>query len=337
MMRYLLFLKRICILICYLGCYVGYSQNNGEKRATISGKLYLDASWNPEIYLSYISSFDELYGLSNETIITGASIDSTGAFTFDIDFLPKEDRIYRLHITKKEAPISSLIIGGKEQNHFFLVANNHSNIVVEGSENSLFNDILIKGNTRTNSLLQIDRIASSLDSIAYGTTSLQRGFETKIIYDKLRTIADTSTHSLVSLYALYKTRFKYDFEENTDYYDRFQEKWKDDTSSYFQSFRREIPLKKKTNITTYLAVVIILLLGLFTLYFLYKRKSTNKQNQIALLSIQERKVFSLLQSGKSNKEISQELNIGVNTVKSHVSSIYSKLNINSRKEALKFR
>jgi DNA-binding NarL/FixJ family response regulator len=39
-------------------------------------------------------------------------------------------------------------------------------------------------------------------------------------------------------------------------------------------------------------------------------------------------------NGKSNKEISDELNIGLSTVKSHVNRIYSKLEIKSRKDIL---
>jgi DNA-binding CsgD family transcriptional regulator len=270
-------------------------------------------------------------------IITGAVIDSVGAFTFDIDFLPKEDRLYRLHITKKEAPVSSLIIGGKDQNHLFIVANNTSNITIEGSRNAIFNGALIKENAHNESLLRIDQMASSLDSISYKMTALQRDFETKVIYDKLRMIADTSSHSLVSLYALYKTRFRADFEKNTDYYNRYYEKWENENSSYFQAFRRDVPVKKENRIVIYLVIVLLLFFGIALAYFLYKKKRSNSQDQIAALSVQERKVFALLELGKSNKEISQELNIGVNTVKSHVSSIYSKLDISSRKEVLKLR
>ncbi len=43
----------------------------------------------------------------------------------------------------------------------------------------------------------------------------------------------------------------------------------------------------------------------------------------------------MLQEGKTNKEISEEHNIGVNTVKSHVSSILSKLKLKSRREVMK--
>lgn len=329
--------RRLCMLMLCILYYSGYAQNVEKNHHTISGKLHLDKEWDPIIYLSYISSFDELYALSSEMIIIGSKIDSTGAFIFDIDFLPKEDRLYRLHITKKGAPVSSLIIGGKDQNHLFIVANNNSSIVIEGSKKAIFNKALIKGNNHNGSLLRIDQVAGYLDSISFETTALQRDLETKVIYDKLRMIADTSSHSLVSLYALYKTRFRSDFEKHTDYYNRYYEKWKNENSSYFQTFRREVPVKKENGVIVYLVIALLLFFVMVSAYLLYKRKRSNSQDQIAALSVQERKVFALLELGKSNKEISQELNIGVNTVKSHVSSIYSKLDISSRKEVLKFR
>jgi RNA polymerase sigma factor (sigma-70 family) len=66
--------------------------------------------------------------------------------------------------------------------------------------------------------------------------------------------------------------------------------------------------------------------------------SINKQDavkeNIENLSYREREIFDLIASGKSNKEIANEVNISVNTVKFHLKNIYEKLNIKSRKEAL---
>ncbi len=51
------------------------------------------------------------------------------------------------------------------------------------------------------------------------------------------------------------------------------------------------------------------------------------------LSPQEQRVLRLLGAGLSNPEIADELVVSVNTVKTHVQSIYRKLGVNSRREA----
>ena len=51
------------------------------------------------------------------------------------------------------------------------------------------------------------------------------------------------------------------------------------------------------------------------------------------LSQQEIRVLKLLVAGLSNGEIARELVVSTNTVKTHVKSIYRKLNISSREEA----
>jgi LuxR family maltose regulon positive regulatory protein len=51
------------------------------------------------------------------------------------------------------------------------------------------------------------------------------------------------------------------------------------------------------------------------------------------LSQQELRVLRLLVAGQSNTDIAQELIVSINTVKTHVKSIYRKLDINSRDEA----
>ena len=51
------------------------------------------------------------------------------------------------------------------------------------------------------------------------------------------------------------------------------------------------------------------------------------------LSDQEQRVLRLLSAGHSNPDIASELVISVNTVKTHVKNIYSKLGVNSREQA----
>ena len=53
-----------------------------------------------------------------------------------------------------------------------------------------------------------------------------------------------------------------------------------------------------------------------------------------MLTDKERQVKELLISGKSNKEIANELFISLHTVKTHIEHIYYKYNVHSRIELI---
>jgi LuxR family maltose regulon positive regulatory protein len=55
--------------------------------------------------------------------------------------------------------------------------------------------------------------------------------------------------------------------------------------------------------------------------------------QFETLSQQEVRMLRLIVAGMSNADIAQELVVSINTVKTHVKSIYRKLNVSSRVEA----
>ncbi|MGB2695398.1 MAG: response regulator transcription factor [Dehalococcoidia bacterium] len=61
-----------------------------------------------------------------------------------------------------------------------------------------------------------------------------------------------------------------------------------------------------------------------------------KDDDLALLSEQERKILDLIADGKTNKEIAQDVFLSDKTVKNYVSSILSKLNLHRRSEAAAF-
>jgi DNA-binding CsgD family transcriptional regulator len=67
---------------------------------------------------------------------------------------------------------------------------------------------------------------------------------------------------------------------------------------------------------------------------LSKTKREVSKSNLDDLSFREREIFDLIILGNTNKEIANNLNISINTVKFHVKNIYEKLNIKSRKEAL---
>lgn len=70
-----------------------------------------------------------------------------------------------------------------------------------------------------------------------------------------------------------------------------------------------------------------------------ERVRTGKKDEdddLALLSEQERKILDLIAEGMTNKEIAKEIFLSDKTVKNYVSSILSKLNLRRRSEAAAF-
>ena len=66
---------------------------------------------------------------------------------------------------------------------------------------------------------------------------------------------------------------------------------------------------------------------------LFDEDEKNGRNK---LTIRENEILSLVGDGYNNKEISQKLFITENTVKKHVSSIFTKLGFKSRKEVISY-
>jgi len=66
-----------------------------------------------------------------------------------------------------------------------------------------------------------------------------------------------------------------------------------------------------------------------------KQKTVSGKNDlIEALSERELSVLQLLSAGKTNQEISGEMFVSVNTIKSHLKNIFSKLGVNNRREAV---
>jgi DNA-binding CsgD family transcriptional regulator len=311
-------------------CQIGRSQTR------IEGHLPVDTTiWTPVVYLSVIDNFDQMTSMTKEMIIDQASIDKSGFFSFTTRYLPDDDHLFRIHISRKSDPPASLIIGGKEENHIFFIANRKSRIFLNDTSSIDFiKNIIISGYSPNNIFREINEVTSYIDSSGFTNSTIKIDLIRNAINEKLRLIADTCSNSLVSIYALYKSQFEKNYQINQQYYNKFLKKWKKEKSTYFVEFRKKIPISQSnSHLFIFLIGGVCLISGFFTClaYFKFLKKG---QNPLRDLSIQERKIFALLIEGKSNKEISEILLIGLSTVKTHVNNIYSKLGINSRKDVL---
>jgi DNA-binding CsgD family transcriptional regulator len=324
--------------LVYFLIIIGFLNQNLSSQSGIKGKLVIDTTiWAPVAYLSLIPDLDNMYTMSNEMIIEKANIDDSGSFDFNTQYLPNEDVLIRFHVSKKGDLPASLIIGGKDENHFFFLANRKSNITIEDTSNSEFlKDIVLKGYIPNQTLQIVDRIANYLDTTSFNGPIIKTELIRSAIFEKLRVIADTCSNPLVSLYALYKSKFDINYSFNQQFYKNFLYRWRHLKDPYFLEFRKKLPPSRTKGIVSSLLTGILSLMIGFLTCLAYFKLFKKKQNLLQDLSVQERRIFALILEGKSNKEISDDLNIGLSTVKSHVNNIYSKLQIRSRKEVLNF-
>lgn len=63
---------------------------------------------------------------------------------------------------------------------------------------------------------------------------------------------------------------------------------------------------------------------------------TDEDEELALLSDQEKKILALIAQGKTNNDIAQALVLSPRTIKNYVSNVLSKLHLNNRAEAAAF-
>jgi DNA-binding CsgD family transcriptional regulator len=301
----------------------------------LSGNLKLDKTWSSEIYLSYIPTFENMYIIANDAIISKTNIDSVGNYSFDISFLPEEDNLFRLHIVKKGDAPNTLIIGGKDENHLFLLANCYSTIEINSYCSAPpFRNISFRKSNSNNTFWEITNLTFMADSIANESSNSKKRFIENQLHDKLRYISDTCSNPLISLYAIYCSNFEDIDKSNVDFHEAFLKKWKNQKNSYFEAFRKNLTFPKEKSNTRF---IILLAIVLISISFYFGKWTKRKQTGIKKLSVQERKVLELLKKGATNQEISEDCHIGISTVKSHVSSIFVKLNIKSRKEAMNMK
>jgi DNA-binding CsgD family transcriptional regulator len=308
----------------------------GKSQSMISGHVNIDTTiWTPVVYMSLIDNFDKMNSMTYEMIIDKASIDTLGNFSFNTQYLPKDDHLYRIHIARRNDPPATLTIGGKDENHVFFIANRQSKILLNDVGTTDFlKDIIVDGYSPNKNFREINEISNFIDSTGITNSIIKIDLIRNAINEKLRFYADTCTNPLVSLYALYKSQFDKNYPINQQYYNKFLKKWKNEKSTYFVEFRKIIPLDQDNNrFIVFLIGVAGIIFG-FTSCLAYFKLLNKDQNPLRDLSVQERKIFALIMDGKSNKEISEILMISLSTVKSHVNSIYSKLGINSRKDVL---
>ena len=307
-------------------CYLGSSVC---AEVTIKGQIHLSEGWRRTIYASSIHSLAELYVCSDHLIVASAPVDSFGYF--ELKLAPSnQERIVRLHVSKKGAPAAMLIIGGDEENHGFYGIENGKSYVIASRKFSkkIFEHFDLRDKLNSN-LRKVDLMIQNWQAIDQNMLLTPHRDEARnSILADLTKFSDTCSQWLPSLYALFRS----DMGFNGDVLRSQMAKLARNAprhpylQPYAAPYRRSIWA---------LPMIISFALGLG---YLGWQKISNQRlaNKVALLSPQELKVAKLLRAGKTNKEIAYLLHVEISTVKSHIYRIFNKLEISSRQDIRRF-
>lgn len=329
-----------CFTLLYHNCIIA---------SDVKGHVNIDGSWEPVIYLSMINSFNDINTTSYDFLVFQAAIDSSGFFEMNDLILPEDDRLYRLHICKKGDPVSTIIIGGRDENYFHFIMNNSSKLIISKDPiNRGFQYCTAEGHGANSGLQKLMNLQKDLQTPPALPSEQNRELLRQQIMKSFVTIADTSSYDIIKLLSIHLVNNYFESHDLELMEKVSGELHTTDTSNpYYLAFVNKLEyLKYRDDQPTFKdqswlkwvgLVALILLIGLVFRMRTRpkgKQKSDSRLALIQTLSVQEKKVFELLRNGASNKEISSELNIEVSTVKSHVHKIFSRLGVGSRKEII---
>jgi DNA-binding CsgD family transcriptional regulator len=324
-----------------------------------SGQVPEDKA-NKSVYLSLIENYRKSSRVYSNQIIKETKTDNSGHFTFEGDNLSSENRIYRIHIDGCEED-------GNGGGHFLKDCNNTQSILFIAQKNDTISFPLLQNNqalcevSSTNNksglLLEIDALKEEMildfleyDSEANESLNFKKWFNTFQEYGEKNKepLADLYIYDFLSDRASETHSYYITDVQNNPYYDslaqRLVKNYKNSsfTNQYFKELLAdktisEIKTEESSSlgfikITSILLLVIYIAFRLFKYKSKFRRSSSKSQTE---LTPQEGRVYKAIQNNKTNKEIAAELFISVSTVKTHINSIYKKLNITSRKEITK--
>ncbi len=308
--------------------------------AEIRGKIHLDSTWQEKVFLAYINSFDQLNTASYDFLIAESTVDADGNFNFTDLNLDEQDRLYRLYFCKIGDPVSTITIGGKSENFVHFIMNNRSKILISTkSGDSIFENVLISGHPANKTLESLFKWRRELRTAPAISTTSARNIARQKVRTKLENVFYNGKYSINILLAihLYSELYPEDIDR-INFGDILKDLDENATSSYLQELKLKGILtqkrEKRNNLNLWIASVLVLITLSVLIAFFNKKNNTSVDISPLLqqLSVQEKKVYNLLKLGKTNKEISQELNIEVTTAKTHVRNVLSKLKVQSRKE-----
>ncbi|MDY8137876.1 response regulator transcription factor [Aquimarina sp. 2201CG5-10] len=319
---------KLILLTLFISCISIHAQN------CVSGYVNIDHpdSWEKQIYLSQLS-VDEHTNSHNSQIIASVPIQEDGFFAFDKNLFTANSNIYKLYLNPKR---KNKLVHKIKNFKLFILSKKDTIFFKKGT--SIFSDYTTS-NKADLEWQKLKKFESLYESSFAQLDTAQYLMETKgYVKDSLQILLV----KLISIKKLDdKNLLEKDIKANPRYYQDLLNELKSSELNPMQYAYLENKLillsknvvQQKYSISLLLNGIGLLIIITLLIFYLRSRKKS-KSNPSFSLSKQENTIKNLIIEGKSNKEIANELFISLSTVKTHITNIYSKLNISNRKELL---
>ena len=335
--------KAICFIFIILSHQTVFSQYR------IYGYLETDEP-GKTIYLSLLR-FDEENSQSENQIITSVRTDSTGYFEMRGDLLSRKDKFYRIYANISEETLDFIRTADRKNYHNFIFSNSDTIYFPKN-----YNDFWFQNAQNTNHTdkewgkvcVFYKNLIKELDKNKNPNAILESKDE--FVREFKSYLADSVSSSLVKVLAYSKVKsiapqLEGDFARDPDYYYDILAQLKNEygETSYYAQFREELGFLsyKKTKAkyifhrnVNYMLLFLMLALLLFVVMKSKRGGHTRPPMSDSVLTQQEKKITDLMLKGLTNKEIASTLFISLSTVKTHITNIYSKLNVSNRPELI---
>lgn len=305
-------------------------------QTAISGYVNIeDTESSKEIHLTQIA-LEDISNYNKAKKIAIIRIDENGFFQFKRKQIADKNTIYRLYVNRFEKALKDTL----QVDQLFILSNQDSirfkkNKIpfAEYANTSLADKEWQKLRKFERKLLKVDfKKDDSLSEAYVGNMKSYAKDSLQILMVKLISIKQLDNKNLLNR----------DITKNSDYYVALLTELKEsdiERSEYLFLENKLAFLTTDVAESKYVTSTIInILLGLLVaglLFFVFRLRNKRNSLPISDLSRQEKNIQGLILQGKSNKEIANELFISLSTVKTHITNIYSKLQVSSRQELLR--
>lgn len=327
-------LKNLLLAFLLGYCSVSFSQT------AISGHINLEKDiWEQKVFLSKVSLEENTEQIQG---VAWSPISEDGSFSFHKKHISDKDAMYRMYVNRVQKIINDTIAKRKE-----FILSKEDNVFFQ--EGKVFFAEYKNSNSADAEWQKMLRYQKDLSTALEGTNTNKPNLEDTIseaYAAKLKAYTkDSLKILLVKLIGVKqldkKGLLNTDIAENPEYYLNLLTELResDMERSEYQFLSRKLAYLTQDVVEQKYqwSKAFNIILGLFAagLVFLVYRLKRKQKVVLAHLSKQEINVQTLILQGKSNKEIASELFISLSTVKTHITNIYSKLQVSNRQELLR--